>query len=55
MTDLKLKELILNHIEYSKILKEQCNKNNIEFYDTSFNRDDILKKSYGIFNELKTI
>lgn len=45
MTDLKLKELILNHIEYSKILKEQCNKNNIEFYDTSFNRDDILKKA----------
>lgn len=45
MTDEKIKELISNHIEYSKILKKQCEKNNIKFYDTSFERDNVLKEA----------
>lgn len=45
MTDKKVKELILNHIEYSKVLKEQSEKNNIKFYDTSFERDKVLEEA----------
>lgn len=44
MTDGKVKELVLNHIEYSKLLKEQCEKNEIKFFDTSFNREEILEE-----------
>ena len=42
MTDDKVKDLILDHMNYSKILKKQCEENNIKYYDTSFNRDKIL-------------
>ena len=45
MTDEKVKELISNHIEYSKVLKEQSEKNNIKFYDTSFERDKVLEEA----------
>ncbi len=45
MSDEKVKELISNHIEYSKILKKQCAKNNIKFYDTSFERNTVLKEA----------
>lgn len=45
MTDEEVKELISKHIEYSKILKQQCKKNSIKFYDTSFNRDNILEEA----------
>lgn len=44
MTDEKVKQLIINHIEYSKILEKQCNENNIKFYDTSFNREKVLEE-----------
>lgn len=50
MSDEKVKELIVNHIEYSKILEKQCNENNIKFYDTSFDRDNVLK---DIIKDLK--
>ena len=43
MSDEKVQELITDHIEYSKILAKQCNENNIKFYDTSFDREDVLK------------
>lgn len=45
MTDEKVKDLIFSHIEYSKVLKQQCEKNNIRFYDTSFKRDTVLKEA----------
>ena len=45
MTDEKVKELISNHIEYSKVLKKQSDKNNIKFYDTSFERDNVLEEA----------
>ena len=45
MTDEKVKKLISDHIEYSKVLKKQCEENNIKFYDTSFERDDVLEES----------
>ena len=45
MTDEKVKELISNHIEYSKVLKKQSEKNNIKFYDTSFERDNVLEEA----------
>lgn len=42
MKDEKIKKLILDHIQYSKVLEKQCKENNIVFYDTSFNRDTVL-------------
>lgn len=45
MTDDKVKELILNHMNYSKILKKQCEENNIKYYDTSFDRDKVLEEA----------
>lgn len=45
MTDERVKNLISSHIEYSKLLKEQCEKNNIKYYDTSFERDNVLKEA----------
>ncbi len=42
MSDDKVRELISNHIQYSKILNEQCRNNNIKYYDTSFNRNNVL-------------
>ena len=45
MTDNKVKDLILNHINYSKILKKQCEENNIKYYDTSFDRDKVLEEA----------
>lgn len=45
MTDDKVKELVLNHINYSKILKRQCEENNIKYYDTSFDRDKVLEEA----------
>lgn len=50
MSDEKVKELIANHIEYSKILEQQCEKEHIKFYDTSYNRDNVLK---NIIKDLK--
>lgn len=44
MTDEKVKELVWNHIRYSKILKKQCQEVNIKFYDTSFERDSVLEE-----------
>lgn len=44
MSDESVKKLISKHIEYSKMLKEQCKKNNIEYFDTSFKREEVLKK-----------
>ena len=41
MTDNKVKDLILNHINYSEILKNQCEENNIKYYDTSFDRKKV--------------
>lgn len=45
ISDEKLKELVSNHIEYSKILKKQCEKKNIKFYDTSFERNTVLEEA----------
>lgn len=45
MSDDKVNNLIFNHIEYSKTLKEQCKKNNIKFFDTSFNRTEVLEEA----------
>lgn len=44
MSNEKLLELINSHIEYSKILKKQCIENNIPYYDTSYNKEEITKK-----------
>lgn len=45
MTDNEVKDLILNHINYSKILKKQCEENNIKYYDTSFDRQKVLEEA----------
>lgn len=45
LTDEKIKELITDYIEYGKILKKQCEKNNIKFYDTLFERDSALEET----------
>lgn len=44
MSDDEVKKLILSHIEYSKILKEKCKKCGIEFFDTSFDREEKLRE-----------
>lgn len=44
MSDDEVKRLILNHIEYSRILKEKCIDYGIEFWDTSFDREKKLKE-----------
>ena len=51
MTDEKVKELILNHINYSKILKKQCEENNIKYYDTSFDRDKVLEEAMNYLSK----
>lgn len=51
MADNKVKELILNHIEYSKIIKKQCEENNIKYYDTSFDREKVLEKAMNFLLE----
>lgn len=51
MTDNKVKDLILNHINYSKILREQCEENNIKYYDTSFDREKILTEAMNYLLE----
>ena len=43
MSDEKLKQLISKHIEYSKVLQEQCKEKGIKFFDTSFDRKNVLK------------
>lgn len=48
MTDERLKTLISNHIEYSKMLKKQCEESNIKFYDTSFNRNNKLNEIMNV-------
>ncbi len=42
MTNEEVKRLLSNHIEYSKKLKKQCEENEIQFYDTSYEREKIL-------------
>ena len=44
MSDDEVKKLVLSHIEYSKILKEKCKKCGIEFFDTSFDREEKLRE-----------
>ena len=54
MNDEKLEKLILDHIKYSKILKRQCEENDIRFFDTSFNRNEVLNEAmeYLISNKI---
>lgn len=51
MTDDKVKDLILNHMNYSKILKKQCEENNIKYYDTSFDRKKVLEEAINYLLE----
>lgn len=50
MSDERVRKLISDHIEYSKILEKQCKENNIKFYDTSFDRDNVLKEVIEYLN-----
>ena len=54
MTDERLRDLIVDHIEYSKVLKRQCEESGIKFFDTSFNRDVVLNEvmEYLISNKI---
>ena len=51
MTDNKVKDLILNHINYSEILKNQCEENNIKYYDTSFDRKKVLEEAMNYLSK----
>lgn len=44
MSDDEVRNLVLNHIRYSEILKEKCERCGIDFYDTSFDREKKLKE-----------
>lgn len=45
LTNEGVRKLVSDHIEYSKILKKQCEENNIKFYDTSFERENVLEEA----------
>lgn len=44
MSDDEVKVLVKKHIEYSEILKQQCIKYGIKFYDTSYNREKVFEQ-----------
>ena len=41
----KLREWTIENIEYSKHLEEECKKLNFKYFDTSFNRDEVLEEA----------
>ena len=53
LEDAKLRELISSHIEYSKILKEQCLDLGIPFYETNKGREKILENIIDFFKTEK--
>ena len=54
ITDEELIEIAENEIKKSKQLQDECQKHNIKFVDTSFNRNDILKQLLKeIINQIK--
>ena len=52
ISDEQLKEWTIGNIEYSKLLEEECKRLNIKYFDTSYNRDEVLEeaKKYIIEN-----
>ena len=44
INDETLKKMCQENIEFSKYLESECNKYNIPYFDTSYNREEILKK-----------
>ena len=36
--------MIKANIEYSKVIKEECLKYKIKYFDTSYNRDIVIKE-----------
>lgn len=42
--DQELLGMIKRNIEFSKYLETECQKQGIPYYDTSYNRDDVLEK-----------
>ena len=44
MSDDEVKVLVKKHIEYSEILKQQCIRYGIKFYDTSYNREKVFEQ-----------
>lgn len=52
ISDEQLKEWTIDNIEYSKLLEKECKRLNIKYFDTSFNRDEVLEeaKQYIIEN-----
>ena len=45
ISDEQLKKWSIDNIEYSKLLEEECKKLNIKYFDTSFNRDEVLEEA----------
>lgn len=40
-----LKRWTIDNIEYSKVLEQECKRLNIKYFDTSFNRDEVLEEA----------
>ncbi len=40
-----LRRWSVDNIEYSKLLEQECKRLNIKYFDTSFNRDDVLEEA----------
>lgn len=43
--DDQLKRWSIDNIEYSKLLEQECKRLNIKYFDTSYNRDDVLEEA----------
>ena len=42
MSDDELLSVVSRHVEYSKEFEEECKNLVLQFYDTSYNRNDVL-------------
>ena len=45
ISDEELVKETIQNIEFSKYLESECKRLNIKYYDTSFNRNDVLKEA----------
>ena len=53
INDETLKKMCQENIDFSKYLEEECNKYNIPYFDTSFNREEVLKNIISFIKEKK--
>ncbi len=43
LSDNELENMVRENVEFSEVLSQECKKNNVIYFDTSYNRDEVLK------------